>query len=340
MRSNQTETEREDLIPPAEAGAAAPRPEPRGTLRQGAGRGDRLWAAGLVVLGGLVLIVAGLVLVTLFDLARPLRGAISPLRFLVGQDWDPTGDAFGALPFVYGTVVTSVLAIAISVPVSVGVAIFLVEVAPARLRPIVSFLIETLAAIPSVVYGLWGLFVLVPWLRGSVEPFLGRTLGFLPIFGGPPIGLGYLAAGLILSVMILPTISSVAIEVLKTVPPSLREGAYGLGATRWEAIRMAVLPYARSGIVGGALLGLGRALGETMAVTMVIGNSPSIQASLFAPGYTLPAVIANEFAEATGEGHLAALAGLGLVLFGITVVLNALARLLVHGVTRRSGGRA
>ncbi len=339
MLSNGTEQEGRTL--PVGEALIVPRPAPLGELGHGPGRGDRLWGVGLVLLGGLVLIVAGVILVTLFDLARPLRGAISPLRFLVGQDWDPTSDAFGALPFVYGTVVTSVLAIAISVPVSVGVAIFLVEVAPARLRPIVSFLIETLAAIPSVVYGLWGLFVLVPWLRGSVEPFLGRVLGFLPLFSGPPIGLGYLAAGLILSVMILPTISSVAIEVLKTVPPSLREGAYGLGATRWEAIRMAVLPYARSGIAGGALLGLGRALGETMAVTMVIGNSPTIQASLLAPGYTLPAVIANEFAEATGEVHLAALAGLGLVLFGITVILNALARLLVHGVTRRpAGGRA
>jgi phosphate transport system permease protein len=203
---------------------------------------------------------------------------------------------------------------------------------------VVSFAIETLAAIPSVVYGLWGLFVLVPLLRNPIEPMLGKTLGFLPMFKGPPIGLGYLAAGLILAVMILPTIASVIIEVLKTVPPSLREGALALGATRWEAIRMAVLPYGRAGIMGATLLGLGRALGETMAVTMVIGNSPEVHASLFAPGYSLPAVIANEFAEATGDLHLAALAGLGLVLFGITIILNVCARLLVWKVARGPAG--
>jgi phosphate transport system permease protein len=224
--------------------------------------------------------------------------------------------------------------------VSVGLAVFMVEFAPARARPVVSFLVETLAAIPSVVYGLWGLFVLVPWLRGSLQPALAKTLGFLPLFKGPPIGLGYLAAGLILAVMILPTIASVTTEVLKTVPPALREGALGLGATRWEAIRMAILPYARGGIAGAALLGLGRALGETMAVTMVIGNSPEIHASLFAPGYSLPSVIANEFAEATTPAHVAALAGLGLVLFGLSILLNAAARLLVHGVEAASERRA
>jgi phosphate transport system permease protein len=205
---------------------------------------------------------------------------------------------------------------------------------PGVLRRPVSFAVETLAAIPSVIYGLWGLFVLVPWLRGTVEPFLGRRLGFLPLFSGPPIGLGYLAGGLILALMILPTISSVTLEVLKTVPQPLREGALALGATRWEAIRMAVLPYSRAGIFGAALLGLGRALGETMAVTMVIGNSPEISASLFAAGYSLPAVIANEFAEATGAVHTGALAGLALVLFGITLILNGLARLLVRAVVR------
>lgn len=306
--------------------------------RMSHGGGDRIWAGIVVALGGTVLVTAGLVLITLFGLAHPLGKAVSPVAFLLGRDWDPAAGSFGALPFIYGTLVTSVLAMVIALPVSVGMAVFLVEMAPARLRPVVSFLIETLAAIPSVVYGLWGLFVLVPWLRKSVEPFLGATLGFLPLFKGPPIGLGYLAAGLILAVMILPTISSVSIEVLKTVPQSLREGAYGLGATRWEAIKMSVLPYARNGIVGGALLGLGRALGETMAVTMVIGNSTDIHASLFAPGYTLPAIIANEFAEATSSLHVAALAGLGLVLFGITVVLNAVAHLLVHGVASKAKG--
>jgi phosphate transport system permease protein len=314
--------------------AAVAEAMPAAPLRALRNPGDRAWSALLMVLGGALLAVAGIIVLALWDVARPLGGVVSLRQFVTGQEWDPTSDAFGALAFVYGTVVTSLVAVVVAVPVSVGLGIFLVEMAPARVRPVVSFLIETLAAIPSVVYGLWGLFVLVPWLRTSVEPLLGRAFGFLPLFQGPPIGLGYLAAGLILAVMILPTIASITIEVLRTVPSTLREGAYGLGATRWEAIRMAVLPYARSGIVGGALLGLGRALGETMAVTMVIGNSPTIQTSLFAPGYTLPSVIANEFAEATGEVHTAALAGLGLVLFGLTVILNALARLLVQAVGR------
>jgi phosphate transport system permease protein len=307
---------------------------PRRPARNGA---DRAWAAGLTVLGGAALAVAGVIVLSLWVLARPLAAKTSILAFLAGTSWDPVAEAFGALPFAFGTLVTSAVAIVVAVPVSVGMAVFLVEMGPARLRPVVSFLVETLAAIPSVVYGLWGLFVLVPWLRSTVEPALGAALGFLPLFQGPPIGLGYLAAGLILAIMILPTIASVTIEVLKTTPPSLREGALALGATRWEAIRMAVLPFGRAGITGAALLGLGRALGETMAVTMVIGNSPEIRASLFAPGYSLPSVIANEFAEATGPVHVAALAGLGLVLFGLTVALNGAARLLVAAV---KGGAA
>jgi len=301
-----------------------------------ANRGDRAFAAGLTIFGGLVLLVAGLIVLMLLRVAHPLSATTSIAKFITGTDWDPVQLSFGALPFIYGTVVTSIVAIVLAVPVSVGLAVFLVEIAPARVQPIVSFLIETLAAIPSVVYGLWGLFVLVPLLRSPVEPFLRQVFGFLPLFRGPAIGVGYLAAGLILAIMILPTIASVTIEVLKTVPPPLREGAYGLGATRWEAIRMAVLPYARNGIVGAVLLGLGRALGETMAVTMVIGNSHEIHASLFAPGYSLPAIIANEFAEATGPLYVGALAGLALVLFGITIVLNAVARLLVHGVGSRA----
>jgi phosphate transport system permease protein len=299
----------------------------------GAHAGDRVWNAALVALGGAVLVVVGVIVLELFQVARPALAA-SGLRFLVQQDWDPVAGSFGALPFIYGTVVTSVIAVAVALPVSVGLALFLSEMGPPRLRPVVGFAIETLAAIPSVVYGLWGLFVMVPWLRESIQPFLQRTLGFLPLFQGPTIGLGYMAGGLILSVMILPTIASVTNEVLKTVPASLREAAYGLGATRWEAIRMAVLPYARPGILGAAILGLGRALGETMAVTMVIGNSPEIHASLFAPGYTLPAVIANEFAEATGSLQVGALAGLALVLFGLSLLLNSVARLMVRLVAR------
>jgi len=295
--------------------------------------GDRVWNALLVAMGGAVLVVVGLIVLELVHVARPALAA-GATRFLVGQDWDPVRGSFGALPFLYGSVVTSVIAIAVALPISVGLSLFLAEMGPVRLRRPVAFAIETLAAIPSVVYGLWGLFVLVPLLRDHVDPFLGRTLGFVPLFSGPPIGLGYLAAGVILAVMILPTICSVTGEVLKTVPSALREGAFALGATRWEAIRMAVLPYARPGILGAALLGLGRALGETMAVTMVIGNSPEIRTSLFAAGYSLPAVIANEFAEATGDLHVGALAGLALVLFGLSLVLNALARLLVRLVAR------
>ena len=299
----------------------------------GAYVGDRLWSSVLGLLGGIVLLVVGLVVLELVKVSRPALAA-GAVRFLLQQDWDPVSGSFGALSFIYGTLVTSAVAIAVAVPVSVGLALFLSEMGPPMLKPVVSFAIETLAAIPSVVYGLWGLFVLVPWLRETVEPALQRFFGWLPLFQGPPIGLGYLAGGLILAVMILPTISSVTNEVLKTVPGSLREGAFALGATRWEAIRMAVLPYARPGILGAALLGLGRALGETMAVTMVIGNSPEIHASLFAAGYSLPAVIANEFAEATGAVHVGALAGLALVLFGISLLLNALARVLVQLVAR------
>jgi phosphate transport system permease protein len=296
--------------------------------------GDRAWSAALVLFGGAVLAVAGVILLELGASSAPAWRRLGVWRFIVSSDWDPVRERFGALPFVYGTAVTSAIAILVALPVSLGLALFLSEMGPRRLRPPVAFAIEVLAAIPSVIFGLWGLFVMVPWLRTGLQPFLQRTLGFLPLFQGPSMGLGYLAGGLLLAVMILPTIASVTIEVLKTVPLALKEGALALGATRWEAIRMAVLPYAWPGVAGAALLGLGRALGETMAVTMVIGNSPEIHASLFAPGYSLPAVIANEFAEATGAIHVGALAALGLVLFGITLALNGLARLLVAAVAR------
>jgi phosphate transport system permease protein len=306
--------------------------------RRGQNPADRAWGAALHVLGGSILLLAGLILLKLADVSRPAFKALGLVEYLLGTTWDPVSGSFGALPFIYGTLVTSLVAIAVAVPISVGLALFLSEMGPKRLRPLVGFAIETLASIPSVVYGLWGLFVLVPLLRDPVEPFLARVLGFLPLFRGPPIGLGFLAAGIILAVMILPTIASVTIEVLKTVPATLKEGALALGATRWEAIRLAVLPYARPGILGAGLLGLARALGETMAVTMVIGNSPEIRASLFSPGYTLPAVIANEFAEAVTPEHVGALAGLALVLFGITVLLSAAARLLVRAVARGAAG--
>jgi phosphate transport system permease protein len=300
--------------------------------------GDRVWAVGTSLLGGLVLVVAGLIVLQLAGESGAAWKALGFFRFLGSSEWDPVQGQFGALPFVYGTLVTSGIAVAVAVPVSVGLALFLSEMGPKGFRPPVAYAIEVLAAIPSVIFGLWGLFVLVPFVRDVLEPILQKTLGFLPLFQGPRIGLGYLSAGLILAIMILPTTASVTNEVLKTVPLALKEGALALGATRWEAIRLAVLPYARPGIIGAAVLGLGRALGETMAVTMVIGNSPEIRASLFAPGYSLPAVIANEFAEAVTDVHLAALTALGLVLFGLTIVLNALARVLVTAVSHAPGG--
>ncbi len=297
-------------------------------------RADLAWGVGLQLAGGLILVVAGVIVVELLGLARPVLTAVGLWSFLAGTDWDPVAGSFGALAFLYGTVVTCLLAMVVSLPISLGVALFLAEMGPSQLRRPVSFAIEILAAIPSIVYGLWGLFVMVPWLRQSLEPLLRKALGFLPLFKGPALGLGYLAGGLILAVMILPTITSVTIEILRTVPQPIREGALALGATRWESIRSVILPHARAGILGAAILGLARALGETMAVTMVIGNSPQISASLFAPGYSLPSVIANEFAEATGELHTGALAGLALLLLGLTFVLNALARLLVRATFR------
>jgi phosphate transport system permease protein len=296
--------------------------------------GDRAFAATLTMLGGGVLLIVGVIVVVCARLSAPAFHKLGFFSFLFGTDWNPVEDSFGAMPFIYGTLITSVVATLIAVPVSIGLALFLVEMAPARVRRTVAFLVEILASIPSVVYGLWGLMVLVPILRDTIQPALGKTFGGLPLLGalfsGPPLGLGYLAAGILLAIMILPTISSITIEVLRTVPPSLREGALALGATRWEAIRTAVLPFATRGILGAVILGLARALGETMAVTMVIGNQPEIHASLFAPGYSLPSVIANEFAEASGSIHTGALAGLALVLFGVTLLLSASARLLVR----------
>jgi len=298
----------------------------------GRGRsGDRIFD-GLVkaTVWMVLLLAAGLVC----SLAWESRTAIAAFgwRFLVTSTWDPVAGSFGALPFIYGTLVSSLVALVIAAPLSLGAAIYLADLAPLWIRPPIAFLIEMLAAVPSVVYGLWGIFVLVPWLRQSVQPLLGRALGFLPLFQGPPYGVGMLAAGLILAIMVVPYITSVSREVLLAVPNSQREAALGLGATRWEATRIAVLRYGRSGLIGAILLGLGRALGETMAVTMVIGNRPQIAASLFAPGYTMASVIANEFTEATSDLYVAALVEIGLLLLVVTVVVNALARLLVWSV--------
>lgn len=259
------------------------------------------------------------------------------LAFIVSQDWDPVAGTFGALPFIFGTLASSVLALLIAAPLGIAAAVALSEFVRGPIRGVLSALIELLAAVPSVVYGLWGIFVLAPILRSSVEPALTRSLGFVPLFSGPPYGVGMLAAGLILAVMILPTVTAVSRDVLLAVPRSQREGMLALGATNWEAIWWAVLPSARSGILGGVVLGLGRALGETMAVTMVIGNRPAISPSLFAPSYTMASVIANEFAEATSDLHLAALLEIGLLLLVVTILVNAIARLLIWRMTRGGG---
>lgn len=257
--------------------------------------------------------------------------------FLKGQKWNPISGQFGALPFVYGTVASSVIALLISIPFSLGIAIFLVEQAPHYIARPVGFLVELLAAIPSVVYGLWGIFVLAPILREYVEPALAKTLGWLPLFQGSITGIGLLTGGIILAIMVTPIISAVVRDVLAAVPGSQREAALALGATKWEMIRV-VLVNGAPGIAGAIILGLGRALGETMAVTMVIGNRPEISASLFEPSYTIASAIANEFTEATGDLYLSALVELGLILFLVTFIVNGIARVLVWNVTRKTGG--
>jgi phosphate transport system permease protein len=303
--------------------------------------------SGDALFGRLTGVFAGVVVLALAAMAAEMAISAGPtlsvfgFEFVIGNVWDPLHHVFGALPFVYGTVVSSLLALAIAVPISLGVAVYLSELAASWQRDVLGFLVEMLAAVPSVVYGLWGVLALCPWLRTSVEPRLADWFGFLPFFHGPNQGFGMLAGGIVLSIMILPTISSVSREVLRSVPSSLREGALALGATRSEMVRIAVLPYARSGLIGAVLLGLGRALGETMAITMVIGNRPEISMSLFAPSYTMASVIANEFTEATDELHLAALAEMGLLLFVVTVCLNVAARLLVARVAGNvDGGHA
>lgn len=255
--------------------------------------------------------------------------------FIFSTNWDPVKEEFGALAFIFGTIVSSVLALLISLPVSIGVAVFLSEIVHKTVRTPVSFLIEILAAIPSIIYGFWGIFVFAPFMRTTVQPFLKSTLGFLPIFDGPIYGTGLLTASFILAIMITPIVSAVTRDVLKAIPVSQREAAYALGATKWEAIKMALLN-ARSGILGGAVLGLGRALGETMAVTMVIGNKAQIKSSLFEPAYSMASVIANEFAEASGSLHISSLIEIGLILFGVTFIVNSLARLLIYSVTRNA----
>jgi phosphate transport system permease protein len=262
------------------------------------------------------------------------------VHFLTTSTWDPVAEEFGALPFIYGTLVSSLIALLIAVPLGIATAAYLTELAPLWIRqPLVS-LIEMLAAIPSVILGLWGIFVMIPWLREYPFPWLKRVLGWTPFFNGPIYGPCMLAGGIIVAVMILPIITSVSREILRSVPDLQREAAYALGATRWEATRIAVLSYAKKGLFGAVILGLGRALGETMAVTMVIGNTPQIAASLFKPGYTLASVLANEFTEATTDLYVQALTEIGLVLFAITILVNLLAQLLLRTFTAASDTRA
>ncbi len=257
------------------------------------------------------------------------------LKFLYTQTWDPMTDDYGALPFIYGTLVTSAVALLIAVPLGIGAAIFLAELAPPRVSDTLQFLIDLLAAVPSVIYGLLGVFIVVPMIRTVVYPALNKPLGFLPIFKGPSYGVGFLTAGIVLAIMVIPYIISVSREVLLSVPRDQREAALALGCTRWESTWQVVVPYAKTGIMGSIFLAMARALGETMAVTMVIGNTPKIAASLFAPGYSIAAVIANEFTEATSDIYLQALIELGLVLFLLTFILNGLARLLIMVTTQK-----
>jgi phosphate transport system permease protein len=254
------------------------------------------------------------------------------LHFLASSTWDPVSDDYGALPFIFGTLVSSAIALVIAVPLGVATALFLTEMAPQKIRQPVITVIELLAAVPSVIFGLWGIFVMIPWLRDHLFQWLKSSLGFLPLFRGPIYGVSMLAGGIVVAIMILPIITSVSREILRSVPNLQREAAYALGATHWEVIRIAVLSYARRGLFGAAVLGLGRALGETMAVTMVIGNRPDISASLFAPGYTLASVIANEFAEATSDLYLNSLFELGLVLVGLTILVNIIAQLMLRHI--------
>jgi phosphate transport system permease protein len=281
------------------------------------------------------LVIVSLLLALVVILLRDAWPAISRFgaSFIISTAWNPVKQIFGALPAIYGTLLSSLIALIIAVPLSLGAAIFLVELSPAWLKGPASFVIEMLAAIPSVIIGLWGLFVLVPFVRKPIESWLGSHLGFVPLFQGPPFGVGFLAAGIILAIMIIPIITAVSRDAMRAVPNEQREALFALGATRWETISRAVLPYCRSGLVGAVILGLGRALGETMAVTMVIGNAYKLTASLFSPGATIASKIASEFSEAANGIPIGSLMELALILFGVTLLVNVIARLLVWRMT-------
>jgi phosphate transport system permease protein len=295
---------------------------------------DKFYRIGLTACAALILVIL-IAMVAVMTQNSWLSIREFGFGFLFGQTWDPVKNQFGALPFIYGTIVSSILAIIIATPISVGVAIFLVEQAPKWLARPMAFLVELLAAIPSVVYGLWAIFVLAPLLRVYVQPFFQETLGFLPFFKGTPTGIGMMTGGIILAIMITPIITAVVRDVLEAVPVTQREASLALGATNWETTKI-VLVNASSGIAGAIVLGLGRAIGETMAVTMIIGNRSEISASLFDPAYTIASVIANEFTEATGDLYLSALIEMGLILFLVTFIVNGLAKLLILSVSRKT----
>ena len=344
-----TQTETTSLRAPAIANFVASAdpvaaPGPPSPIRQylntcsNGGFADKSFAM-LMLICALSIFAIVLFILTILIVRSKLSLAQFGFGFFMRSAWDPVSGDFGALPFIFGTLATSLLALAMAVPLALGVAIFLSELCPAKLRAPISFLTELLAAIPSVVYGLWAVFVLVPIMRDQMGPLLVKYLGWTGFFDGYNFGVGLLTASIILAIMILPIISSITRDIMQAVPTSQREAVLALGATRWEMIRTGVLRNARIGIVGAVILGLGRALGETMAVTMVIGNHPAISKSLFAPGYTLASVIANEFSEATGDLYLSALIEIGLALFLVTIVVNAIARALVWAVTRGAPAR-
>jgi phosphate ABC transporter permease protein PstC len=297
---------------------------------------DPIFQAALALIAALVLLLIGFFFVFLFDKARPALAHQGVLSFVFTNDWNPSREIFGGWPLVAGTLITSAIALVVGVPVAVASALFVTELCPRRLRAPLTALVELLAAVPSVVYGLWGIFVVIPALK-PIEQWVADAFSFLPFVGGSVAGPNYFVAGLILAIMILPIVSAISREVIATVPADLKEASLALGATRWEMIRMAILPHARAGIVGASMLGLGRAIGETIAVTLVIGNAPTIGSQIFDQGYTLAAVIANEFGEAANDKlHSGALIAAGLVLFVLTLVINALARGLVIRAERRA----
>ncbi len=343
LRQNQTKP---DATPEAPAGGSLegakenpPQQLAKTKFRTGSSAfTDGAFRSAVVACAVALVAVVGLIV---FELVTQSRLSLHKfgLSFLRTTIWDPVVDQFGALPFIYGTLVSSFLGLLIAVPLSVGTALFLTEICPPRIRAALSLCVELLAAIPSVIYGLWGMFVLVPFIRYYIEPFLQRYFGWTGLFSGAKIGFGMLAAGIIIAIMILPIIASISREVIVAVPRQQREAALALGATKWEMLRMAVLRNARPGIFGAIILGLGRAFGETMAVTMVIGNNPQIVLSLFAPGDTLASSIANQFNEATSAVYQSALVEMGLVLFVLTLIVNALAGLLIWSITRGQPAR-